>query len=378
VAGAAPSDVASIDAEAFARELTALRTELGATFEPEDLAHFRKIERWSRLCTALGYVLAWLAPNPLSVLLLAHGSTTRWTIVAHHAMHHGYDRVPGVPQRYTGRSFAIRWRRFVDWLDWILPVAWSYEHNVHHLHTGERADPDLVEENVRWLRRSRLPLLVKYAVVAFFACTWKLIYYAPNTFQVLRRIERRRAGLANEPGEVRYAAAFNVFNPEGRNFWRTCVLPYAAVRFGLIPALFAPLGEEAVLSVLVNSLLAELLTNIQSFFLITPSHAGGDVHRFEGPATSRAEFQVRQVMGTVNYTTGSDLVDFLHGWVNYQIEHHLWPDLPLRRYQQLQPRVQALCAKHGVPYVQQSVLQRARKLIALMVGQTTMRVQSSR
>jgi fatty acid desaturase len=367
-----------INAEAFAHDLAALRAEAEASLGPADLQHFRKIERWGRWCSALGYATAWLAPNPLSALLIAQGNTARWTMMAHHAMHRGYDRVPGTPAHYTGNGFAAGWRRFIDWPEWIHPDAWRHEHNVlHHGHTGETVDPDLVEENTQWLRRARVSMLVKYAAVAFLACTWRLTYYAPNTFLEWRRTERRRAGVAEIGGDMRLAAAFDPRHAEGRAFWRMCILPYAALRFVLLPLLFAPLGAWALLSVLINSLLGEVLTNIQSFFLIVPNHAGDDLYRFDSRASSHAEFCVRQAVGSVNYTTGSDLGDFLHGWLNYQIEHHLWPNLPLLKYQQFQPRVKALCEKHGVPYVQESVWRRVRKLIDIMTGRTSMRTPAS-
>lgn len=38
-----------------------------------------------------------------------------------------------------------------------------------------------------------------------------------------------------------------------------------------------------------------------------------------------------------------------------QIEHHLWPDLSMLSYQKAAPLVKAICEKHQVPYVQQSV-----------------------
>lgn len=369
---------ASIDCEAFARDLSALRAETEASHGPEDLQHFRKIERWGRWCSALGYATAWLAPNPLSALLIAQGSTTRWTTMAHHALHRGYDRVPGVPARYTGSGFAAGWRRLLDWPEWVHPEAWRHEHNVmHHGRTGEREDPDLVEENLQWLRRARVPMWVKYAAVVLVACTWRLTYYAPNTFLEWRRFERKRTGVADLGKSVRVVTAFDPRHAEGWAFWKLCILPYAALRFMLLPLLFAPLGAWAVLSVFLNSLLAEVLTNVQTFFLIVPNHAGDDLYRFEGRAANHAEFCVRQVIGSVNYTTGSDPGDFLHGWLNYQIEHHLWPNLPLRAYQRLQPRVKALCEKHGVPYVQESLWRRAKKLIDLMVGRTSMRTPGS-
>ncbi|HEX8439854.1 fatty acid desaturase family protein [Archangium sp.] len=368
----------SLDAEAFARELQAVRTEVEASLTPEDFSHFRKMERWGRVCSVLGYATAWIAPNPLSALLIAQGNTARWTMMAHHATHRGYDRVPGVPERYTGRHFATGWRRFIDWPDWIHPDAWRHEHNaLHHGRTGETADPDLVEFNTEWLRRSSKPLLVKYAIVAFFAFTWKLTYYAPNTFLEWRRAERRREGVPDTGETPELATAFNPLHADGRAFWWTCVLPYAALRFVLLPALFAPLGLWAVFSVFANSVLAELLTNLQSFILIAPNHAGDDLYRFEGRAAGHAEFSVRQVIGSVNYATGGDVVDFLHGWLNYQIEHHLWPSLPMSKYREVQPRVKAICEKHGVPYVQEGVFRRVKKLVDIMVGRTSMRTLES-
>jgi hypothetical protein len=45
--------------------------------------------------------------------------------------------------------------------------------------------------------------------------------------------------------------------------------------------------------------------------------------------------------------------DFMHGWLNYQIEHHMFPDLSMLSYQKAAPIVRAACEKYGVPYVQE-------------------------
>ena len=57
----------------------------------------------------------------------------------------------------------------------------------------------------------------------------------------------------------------------------------------------------------------------------------------------------------------------------HQIEHHIWPDLSMRSYQKAAPLVKAICAKHGVPYVQESVFLRLKKTIDIIVGNTSMR-----
>ncbi|MDX1589096.1 MAG: fatty acid desaturase [Oleiphilaceae bacterium] len=38
------------------------------------------------------------------------------------------------------------------------------------------------------------------------------------------------------------------------------------------------------------------------------------------------------------------------GHLSLQIEHHLFPDIPAHRDQQMAPRVQAICRAHGIPY----------------------------
>ena len=367
----------AVDLQGFERDLRALRAEAVANLGEADLAHLKKLERWGRWCTALGTATAWLFPNPLSMLLLSMGSTSRWTIVAHHVLHKGLDRVESAPERLTSKGFARGWRRLVDWFDWLEPEAWSHEHNVlHHAYTNELADPDLVEHNLEALRTSRLPRVVKWVLLALSASTWKVTYYAPNTMQVLQRRRRRsleagRTQRDDARGPETMLEAFDVRTKDGREVWRA-MLPYALGRFVVLPALFLPLGPFAALSVLINTLGAEWLSNLHTFAVIVPNHAGDDLQRFEGPAPSHAHWLVRQVRGSVNFRTGGDVNDFLHGFLNYQIEHHLFPDLPPRQYPLLQPRVKALCEKYGVPYRQESVFRRVAQVIGIATGSRSM------
>jgi linoleoyl-CoA desaturase len=43
-------------------------------------------------------------------------------------------------------------------------------------------------------------------------------------------------------------------------------------------------------------------------------------------------------------------MNFMTGNLSHQIEHHLFPDLPARRYADMAVEVKALCEKYGVPY----------------------------
>ena len=354
--------------DAFFTELDALEAEIRAGLSEEDLTHLKKISRWGRACSAAGWATSWMGPNLFSAALIAQGRTARWSMVAHHVSHGGYDRLDA--PRYHRRNFAKGWRRRArDWMDIIPPAGWNREHNnLHHTRLGELADPDLVEENLAWLRDSDLPMPVRYAALAVMASVWKWIYYAPSTMQE----ELIDEGSSQERRSLSDWQVWSPTHPDGQALWLRSFLPYAAFQFAVMPGMFLPLGPLAAASAATNSLLAELLTNLHTFVIITTNHAGEDVWAFEDAPASRRDFQLRQVLGSVNYRTGGNLNDFLHGWLNYQIEHHVWPDLSMLQYQRVQPALKALCEKHGVPYVQESIWTRLKKTTDIMVGKTSM------
>jgi fatty acid desaturase len=381
------SERGDLGVRAFAADLKNLRNEINSSLGEEDFKHLKKVERWGRLCSLAGYLTAWLIPNLISAFLISLGNVTRWAMITHHVSHRGYDKVPGVPERYKSKTFANGKRRFLDWPDWMLPAAWNYEHNIlHHYYTGEAADPDLAEKSLKLVREAKMPPVIKYFIVFFYMCTWKLTYYAPNTIWVLQQErKRKKEGLQDSPRKIKSIMESEdywfypgmklllPFSLSALEFWARCVLPYGLLRFGLIPLMFLPLGYNAWLSVLLNSVIAEIITNIHSFIIIVPNHCGEDVHRFDRPISDQPEFFVRQVIGSVNYPGGTDFKDFMQGWLNYQVEHHLWPDLPMLKYREIQPQVRAICEKHGVPYIQENVFKRFRKMLDIMVGKTSMR-----
>ena len=59
--------------------------------------------------------------------------------MGHHACHGGYNRTD-LSGRFSSRGFALGSlkRRVQDWFDWMLPEAWSIEHNqLHHYRLSE-------------------------------------------------------------------------------------------------------------------------------------------------------------------------------------------------------------------------------------------------
>jgi len=368
---AAPAfeDFSHIDVEGLFLELTLLGKELRKEAGQDDIDHLKKIERWGRICTTLGYATAWTMPNLLSAALISQGQLTR-CLIAHHVSHRGYDKVPGIPEKYKSKNFAKGRRRILDWMDWIYPEAWHAEHDIlHHYWLGEDEDPDLIERNVQWMEEQNLPLWQKRALMAILSVTWKWFYYSPTTMHALHRAEAKKAGLP-EPEEVELLSPFNA---RGRDVYKRALLPNFAFRFVGIPAAFGVLGPIASVNVLLNTLMAEVIGNLHAFIVITPNHSADDLYRFDGNARNRREFFLRQIIGSANYRTGTDLIDWSQMWLNYQIEHHIWPDMTMLQYRKAQPKVKEICERYGVPYVEENVFKRVRRMWDVATGQKRMR-----
>ena len=119
----------------------------------------------------------------------------------------------------------------------------------------------------------------------------------------------------------------------------------------LWPALAGP-GAPAVL---VANVGANLIRNVWSYAIIFCGHFPDGVHLFPPDVVeneTRARWYVRQMLGSANIA-GGPTFHLLSGNLSFQIEHHLFPDMPSNRYQEVAPRVEALCARYGLPYNQQ-------------------------
>ncbi len=371
-----------VDKDQLEKDINAIKETMDPVGE-KDFQHLLKLERWGRIFTFSGYgliavlsLIELLAGGlsgfvfwPIAIvaaLFISTGNVARWADVTHPVLHGAYDKVPNIPRKYTKKVYAKGERRFVDWLDWIKPQAWEYEHNImHHYHLGEDNDPDNVERNMQWLIKSKTPMWLRYVFVYLFAATWKYTYYAPNTLRILENKKRKE--------EDKIDITEYEFNPRTENglkLWMDYYLPYGIIKFIIFPLLFLPLGMEAVFNAFIIIFIAEAFANLHSFLVIVPNHSAADIYMFSEPHKSTGEFYLRQIMGSVNYNTGSDFNDFAHGFLNYQIEHHLFPNMPHSYYQKMQPIVKDICKKHNLEYRQESVFKRIIMSIDLMVGKT--------
>jgi fatty acid desaturase len=114
--------------------------------------------------------------------------------------------------------------------------------------------------------------------------------------------------------------------------------------FGYVTALLLVLSPlQAAVFVLVQQGLFGLYLGCS----FAPNHKGMPTFT----AAEELDFLRRQVLTTRN-VTGSRLVDFVLGGLNYQIEHHLFPNMPRPNLRRAQPLVRAFCSQHHIAYTE--------------------------
>ena len=65
---------------------------------------------------------------------------------------------------------------------------------------------------------------------------------------------------------------------------------------------------------------------------------------------TKGEWYVRQMLGSANIS-GSNAMHMMTGNLSFQIEHHLFPDLPSNRYKEIAPKVKDVFERYGLEYI---------------------------
>ncbi len=124
---------------------------------------------------------------------------------------------------------------------------------------------------------------------------------------------------------------------------------------GYLGALFAVLSPvRALLFIAVHQGLWGLYMGCS----FAPNHKGMPVLT----ADDDLDFLRKQVLTSRN-VRGGRVVDFALGGLNYQIEHHLFPNMPRSNLCRAQPIVRIYCAEHGIPYEETGLIDSYRQAL---------------
>jgi fatty acid desaturase len=97
---------------------------------------------------------------------------------------------------------------------------------------------------------------------------------------------------------------------------------------------------------------ANIIRNVWAYAIIFCGHFPDQTYTFSQEETddeTKGERYVRQLVGAANIE-GSPLFHVISGNLGYQVEHHLYPDMPSTRYGEIAPRVREICKEYDLPY----------------------------
>lgn len=122
--------------------------------------------------------------------------------------------------------------------------------------------------------------------------------------------------------------------------------------------LFPALSRRRWRRALAANVVANGLRNAWAYIVIVCGHFADGAEKFTASVLedeTKPEWYLRQMLGTANFRAGRVLA-FMSGNLCYQIEHHLFPDLPSNRLSEIAERVRALCVTYDLPYTTGSLI----------------------
>jgi fatty acid desaturase len=124
-------------------------------------------------------------------------------------------------------------------------------------------------------------------------------------------------------------------------------------KYGLIGELIERKSfRQPFKSTLSADFTANIVRNVWAYAIIFCGHFPDQTYTFSQEETddeSRGARHVRQLLGAANIE-GGPLFHVISGNLGYQVEHHIYPDMPSTRYGEIAPRVREICEKYELPY----------------------------
>jgi NADPH-dependent stearoyl-CoA 9-desaturase len=105
-------------------------------------------------------------------------------------------------------------------------------------------------------------------------------------------------------------------------------------------------------STLKANIIANVIRNVWANAVIFCGHFPDGAEKFTKTdmiGESRGQWYLRQMLGSANFDAGPAM-RVMSGNLCYQIEHHLYPDLPSNRLHEISVRVREVCDKYDLPY----------------------------
>jgi len=336
--------------EELGREFAAIHDEVFAELGERDRKYIVSMIEMHRRLVVLGRILlfasrhrpAWLAgTTALSLAKILENME-----IGHNVMHGQWDWMND-PQINSST-----W----DWDSASTAEAWKHSHNyVHHTYTNIRGkDRDLgyeimrIDPHQKWHPVYLAQPFYNLILAALFE--WGVATHDLD-FEAIKRGEKSSEQVRRE------------LKGMGRKARQQIVKDYLA--FPAVSAAIAggvtwlfdrsrarDVARETFTRTVKADATANVVRNVWAYAIIFCGHFPDQTYTFaedEVADESRGGFYVRQLLGAANIE-GSPLFHVVSGNLGYQVEHHLYPDMPSTRYAEIAPRVKDICKRYGLPY----------------------------
>jgi linoleoyl-CoA desaturase len=318
------------DVDALREELDGIRREVEEMRGASDAAYIRRTIRLQRALAVGGRIALFASSLPVAWLtgtaMLAAAKIIENTELGHNIIHGQWDWMND-PEIHS-----TTW----EW-DTTCPAAqWKHSHNfVHHTYTNVIGKDNDVGYGILRVtpEQSWSPVTLGqpvYNALLALLFEWGVALHDLD----IARIRRGR----KDPGELA-----RQLREIGRKVARQVGKDYV---------IFPALSGRQWRSTLAANATANIVRNLWTYYVIFCGHFPDGAEKFtpqQMAEETRGEWYLRQLLGSANFEAGP-LVRLFSGNLCYQIEHHLYPDLPSNRYAEISERVRALCDKYDLPY----------------------------
>lgn len=317
-----------------------LKREVEGYFREQRVSPYADARMWAKIVVLLGgTVLSWITlvfvPLPAMVALgvaalLGFFIAAVGMAVGHDALHGSVSARPWV-NRLIGLSFDLIGAN---------SYIWKFTHNRnHHLFTnvdGVDLDLDLAPFLVVTRSQSRL-------WVHRWQHVYALLFYSFTMFHWLLVKDFRYYFMG------RLGALREVKHPWWAWAWLFGGKAFAWATHIVIPLLIAP---YAWWQVMIGFCVAHLVGGLLMATVFQLAH---QVEPTDFPETDTRgllpyPYLVHQLRTTANFACENRPLSWLVGGLNFQVEHHLFPQICSVHYPALRPLVKKIAEKHRVPY----------------------------
>ncbi len=220
-------------------------------------------------------------------------------------------------------------------------VNWRIQHNVlHHSYTNiEGYDDDIANRIMRFSPTVKRHGIYRFqAFYAPFAYGLMSIYwYVAKDFIQLGRYNKKKL-LAGQGLTVSKSLTYILFNKA-----------WYAVVFLVLPILLVPIPWWLTV---IGFLIMHFLCGLVLALIFQPAHVIEETNFFVPDANSTVEnnWAIHQMKTTANFARESRIFSWFVGGLNYQIEHHLFPNICHVHYRAISGIVKNTAHEFNVPY----------------------------